>query len=66
MVSQRNQSTSIRRKKSLLEEYLQNEALDIKDIIGMSCDMLLAGVDTVSIFKRYSIAWHSVIASARD
>ncbi|XP_032676874.1 cytochrome P450 302a1, mitochondrial [Odontomachus brunneus] len=57
MVSQRNQSTSIRRKKSLLEEYLKNEALDIKDIIGMSCDMLLAGVDTTT-YSTSSALYH--------
>lgn len=54
MVSRRNQITSMRRKKSLFEEYSQNEALDIKDIVGMSCDLLLAGVDTVNILKWYS------------
>lgn len=48
MVTQRNQETLIYRKQSLLEEYLKNEALDIKDIVGMACDMLLAGIDTVS------------------
>jgi len=40
--------TSIRRKRSLLEEYSRNDALDVKDIVGMACDMLLAGMDTVS------------------
>jgi len=48
MVTQRNQDASICRKQSLLKEYLKNETLDIKDIVGMACDMLLAGVDTVS------------------
>lgn len=48
MVTQRNRDALICRKQSLLEEYLKNEALDIKDIVGMACDMLLAGVDTVS------------------
>lgn len=48
MVTQRNQDASICRKPSLLKEYLKNETLDIKDIVGMACDMLLAGVDTVS------------------
>lgn len=32
---------------SLLEIYLKNENLDVKDVVGMACDMLLAGVDTV-------------------
>ena len=34
-------------KLSLLETYLMNPALDEKDVVGMACDMLLAGVDTV-------------------
>lgn len=33
---------------SLLEIYLKNENLDVKDIVGMACDMLLAGIDTVN------------------
>lgn len=52
MVSQRH-NKPVLRKLSLLEEYLKNEALDHKDIVGMACDMLLAGVDTVSI-ERHS------------
>jgi len=49
MVTRRNtEDASIRRKRSLLEEYSKNDALDVKDIVGMACDMLLAGMDTVS------------------
>lgn len=48
VISQRNRNVLIHRKQSLLEEYLKNDALDIKDVVGMACDMLLAGVDTVS------------------
>jgi len=55
MVTQRNRDASICRKQSLLEEYLKNDALDIKDIVGMACDMLLAGVDTVSFQWNSSI-----------
>lgn len=33
---------------TLLEQYLANPDLDFKDIIGMVCDFLLAGIDTVS------------------
>lgn len=51
MVTQKNQDTSICRKQSLLQQYLKNETLDIKDIVSMACDMLLAGVDTVSFLK---------------
>lgn len=34
--------------KSLLEEYLNNPNLEKRDVIGMACDLLLAGVDTVN------------------
>lgn len=37
---------------SLLDVYLSSEELDIKDVVGMSVDMILAGVDTV-IIKQY-------------
>ncbi|KAF7994435.1 hypothetical protein HCN44_003907 [Aphidius gifuensis] len=39
--------------KSLLEIYLKNDNLDFKDIVGMACDMLLAGIDT----SAYSLAF---------
>lgn len=32
---------------TLLESYLASPELDFKDIIGMICDFLLAGIDTV-------------------
>ncbi|KAK0174866.1 hypothetical protein PV327_010587 [Microctonus hyperodae] len=35
-------------RESLLEIYLRNKNLDVKDVIGMACDMLLAGIDTTS------------------
>ncbi|KAL6261454.1 hypothetical protein P5V15_006546 [Pogonomyrmex californicus] len=57
MVIQRNQNALIHRKQSLLEEYLKNEALDIKDIVGMACDMLLAGVET-STYTTSFILYH--------
>ncbi|XP_034943808.1 cytochrome P450 302a1, mitochondrial [Chelonus insularis] len=38
---------------SLLELYLQNGDVDTKDVVGMACDMLLAGIDTTT----YSIAY---------
>lgn len=37
---------------SLLEFYLSTPEIDFKDIIGMSADMLLAGMDTV-IFEIF-------------
>lgn len=36
--------------KTLLEEYLTSNDLDVKDVVTMVSDMLLAGIDTV--FKR--------------
>lgn len=52
MITQKNRdASSICRKESLLEEYFKNGALDTKDIVGMACDMLLAGIDTVSLEK---------------
>lgn len=39
----------IRYNKSFIDAYLENPVLDIKDIVGMACDMLLAGIDTVII-----------------
>ena len=33
---------------TLLESYIANESLDFKDIIGIVCDFLLAGMDTVT------------------
>ncbi|PSN36324.1 Cytochrome P450 302a1 [Blattella germanica] len=45
--------------KSLLEQYLSNGNLDLKDITGMAVDMLLAGIDTTtytSCFALYHLA----------
>lgn len=40
-------------RESLLELYLRNKNLDVKDVIGMACDMLLAGIDTVYMHIIY-------------
>ncbi|KAF5297799.1 hypothetical protein FQA39_LY11948 [Lamprigera yunnana] len=42
---------------SLLESYLSNNHLDFKDIIGMVCDFLLAGIDTTSYTTSF-ILYH--------
>lgn len=55
MVTQKNQDTSICRKQSLLQQYLKNETLDIKDIVSMACDMLLAGVDTTTYTTAFAL-----------
>lgn len=39
-----------KKKGTLLESYLSSPELDFKDIIGMVCDFLLAGIDTVSSY----------------
>ncbi|XP_046475935.1 cytochrome P450 302a1, mitochondrial [Neodiprion pinetum] len=42
------QTSSPTEKQSLLEMYLSNPNIDEKDVIGMACDMLLAGMDTLA------------------
>lgn len=37
---------------TLLENYLASPELDFKDIIGMVCDFLLAGIDTVNLITK--------------
>lgn len=34
-------------RRSLLDDYLLNPKLDLADVVGMACDLLLTGVDTV-------------------
>ncbi|KAL1498363.1 hypothetical protein ABEB36_009175 [Hypothenemus hampei] len=51
--------TDINRNLTLLEQYLSCSELDFKDVIGMVCDFLLAGVDTAtytSSFLLYHVA----------
>lgn len=36
-------------KSSLLGEFLQSKETDFKDVIGMTVDTLLAGIDTVTL-----------------
>ena len=43
-----SEKTSSTEKTSILEEWLTSGELDIKDITGLSADMLLAGIDTVN------------------
>lgn len=37
---------------TLIETYLKNPELDVKDVVGMACDALLAGIDTVHFANR--------------
>lgn len=50
MVSEKLTSIkTLESKPSLLEEYLRSDETDFKDVIGMTVDTLLAGIDTVII-----------------
>ncbi|CAH2007979.1 unnamed protein product [Acanthoscelides obtectus] len=42
---------------TLLETYLSSPELDFKDIIGVICDFLLAGIDTVSVIIYHLEVW---------
>ncbi|KAL0132045.1 hypothetical protein PUN28_000074 [Cardiocondyla obscurior] len=55
MVTQRKRDVLTLEKQSLLKEYLKNEALDIKDIVGMACDMLLGGIDTTTYTLSFAL-----------
>ncbi|KAK6631282.1 hypothetical protein RUM44_005808 [Polyplax serrata] len=41
--------------KSLLEMYLTTPEIDFKDVIGMSADMLLAGIDTITYSTSFAL-----------
>ncbi|XP_055318512.1 cytochrome P450 302a1, mitochondrial [Sitodiplosis mosellana] len=46
-------------KRSLLDDYLLNPRLDLADVVGMACDLLLTGIDTTTYstcFLLYHIA----------
>lgn len=34
-------------RRSLLDDYLLNPKLDLADVVGMACDILMTGIDTV-------------------
>lgn len=46
--------------KCLMDIYLRSKDLDFKDIIGISCDFLLAGMDTVS--TAFTIFYYSYLS----
>ncbi|XP_065225941.1 cytochrome P450 302a1, mitochondrial-like [Planococcus citri] len=41
--------------RSLLKQYLLNEELDIKDVIGMAADLLLGGIHTMSYTSAFGL-----------
>lgn len=45
LFAERHKSSTL----TLLENYLASPELDFKDVIGVVCDFLLAGIDTVCI-----------------
>ncbi|XP_063975595.1 cytochrome P450 302a1, mitochondrial isoform X2 [Diachasmimorpha longicaudata] len=42
-------------KPSILENYLSNKNVDLKDVVGVACDMLLAGIDTTAYSSAYAL-----------
>jgi ecdysteroid 22-hydroxylase len=46
-------------KNSLLDQYLKNPKLDVKDIHGMAADLLLAGVHTTSFTTAFALYYIS-------
>lgn len=48
-------------RRSLLDDYLMNPRLDLPDILGMACDLLLAGVDTVCVSHYHHHHHHCII-----
>ena len=55
LVFQKNGDLQVQRNKSFLNAYLENPALDIKDVVGMACDMLLAGIDTTTYSTAFTL-----------
>ncbi|XP_015116287.1 cytochrome P450 302a1, mitochondrial [Diachasma alloeum] len=43
------------KKSSILENYLSNRNVDLKDVVGVACDMLLAGIDTTAYSTAYAL-----------
>ncbi|XP_059612609.1 cytochrome P450 302a1, mitochondrial [Phlebotomus argentipes] len=43
-----SKAAALRSERSLIAEYLRNENLEIRDIVGMASDFFLAGIDTTS------------------
>lgn len=40
---------------SFFEEYLRNPKLNLEDVIGMACDLLLAGIDTTTYTTSFAL-----------
>lgn len=48
-------------KSSLLTEYLRSDETDFKDVIGMTVDTLLAGIDTVILNICYTYKFRLIL-----
>lgn len=46
---ERNNIQNAQCRRSLLDDYLLNPKLDLADVVGMACDLLITGIDTVYI-----------------
>lgn len=46
---ERSSMESSQCRRSLLDDYLLNPKLDLADVVGMACDLLITGIDTVHI-----------------
>ncbi|XP_017795062.1 PREDICTED: cytochrome P450 302a1, mitochondrial-like [Habropoda laboriosa] len=55
LVSSKRKDMEVQYSKSFLNSYLENSALDIKDVVGMACDMLLAGIDTTTYSTAFTL-----------
>lgn len=44
---ERNSIQNSQCRRSLLDDYLLNPKLDLADVVGMACDLLITGIDTV-------------------
>ncbi|XP_076242279.1 cytochrome P450 302a1, mitochondrial [Calliopsis andreniformis] len=55
LVFRGKKETESKKSKSFLNAYLENPALDIKDVVGMACDMLLAGIDTTTYSTAFAL-----------
>lgn len=48
-----------RSRRSLLDDYLLNPKLDLADVVGVACDILMTGIDTVFQHKPFfSTSFH--------
>ena len=48
-------------KSSLFEQFLNCPDVDLKDVLGVCVDLILGGVDTVSIGYIYSLFLYNII-----